>query len=276
MAEPGINKTPIMGLNMPEKGYFDWDVPQNENWRILDSLGAGRLPFMTPLVMEHKLAGEDAVGWALQGSELDGDTYVTAWGRLTEAQARATSRAVVYDDITYNILKDDVTGWVFVDKFTYDKALENLKHSLGFVCDYVNGAKRIILPYKECYWKLGSDVNTFGQASAPNIKGSVNKIVMESSSPTLTGAFSSSSQGYTQHFSSSGSIPRPFRSLELDASRASKVYKDGADLNPAHSTVYLYYRVADTAVSQNMINLGNLITDLADVKARLEALEGAE
>ena len=45
--------TPLLGLNKPGKGDFDWDVPLNENWDKLDSLGAGRLPFMAPLLMEH-------------------------------------------------------------------------------------------------------------------------------------------------------------------------------------------------------------------------------
>ena len=268
MAEPGITKTSIMGLNMPEKGYFDWDVPMNENWHILDSLGAGKLPFMTPLVMEHKLAGDDAVGWALQGSELDGDTYVTAWEKLTEAQSRASTVVLSYNDITYNTQKDEVTGWVFVDKATYDKAKVNLKHSLGFVCDYVNGAKRIILPYKECYWKIGSDVNNFAQASLPNLKGQFG--VYGGKASGLSGVFyPTGSWGSAPHWDSGSSAYFGF-----DASRASEVYKDDATtINPDYSTVYLYYRVADSAVSQDMIDLGNLTSDLATMKSTIDALE---
>lgn len=268
MAEPGITKTPIMGLNMPEKGYFDWDVPQNENWQILDSLGAGKLPFMTPLLMEHKLAGDDAVGWALQGSELDGDTYVTAWEKLTEAQSRASTVVLSYNDITYNTQKDEVTGWVFVDKATYDKAKANLKHSLGFVCDYVNGAKRIILPYKECYWKIGSDANNFAQASLPNLTGRFG--VFGGTTSGLQGVFyPTGSWASRPHWDSGSSAYFGF-----DASRASKVYKDDATtINPDYSTVYLYYRVADSAASKDMIDLGNFTNELATLKSTIGALE---
>lgn len=268
MAEPGITKTPIMGLNKPEKGYFDWDVPMNENLDILDTLGAGKLPFMTPLPMEHKLTGDDAVGWALQGSELDGDTYKTAWEKFTEAQARASTQTLSYDDITYYIQKDEVTGWCFVDKGTYDKAKENLKNSLGIVCDYVNGAKRIILPYKECYWKFGTEANVFGQAEIPNLTGKF----------ALTGAKNQELSGVFYSTGSVNTYPHWDSGISgyvgFDASRASKVYKsDATTVNPDYSTVYLYYRVGDSAASKDMIDLGNFTSELATLKSTIDALK---
>lgn len=265
-----MEKTPIMGLNKPDKGTFNWDVPVNENWDKLDKLGSGRLPFMTPLPMEYKLTGDDAIGWALQGSELDGDTYKTAWEKLTEAQARSSTKTLEYYDITYTVRVDEVTGWIFVDKANYDKAKENLKHSLGFVVDYVEGAKRIILPYKECYWKFGSVAGEFIPQSLPNIKGQAG--FLGSRLDYTSGAFYSSGNWNARPDWDSGTTGY----LAIDASRSSKVYQDDADVNPMASTVFLYYRVADTSSSGAEMNLGNLLTEMNALKARIEALEKGE
>lgn len=265
-----MKKTPIMGLNKPDKGAFNWDVPMNENWDKLDKLGSGRLPFMTPLPMEYKLTGDDAIGWALQGSELDGDTYKTAWEKLTEAQARSTTKTLEIYDITYTTRVDEVTGWIFVDKANYDKAKENLKHSLGFVVDYVEGNKRIILPYKECYWKFGSVAGEFIPQSLPDIKGS----------NTARGSYVNSADGafYTEGtYNSQPDWDSGVSGiLRFAASRYNKIYQDGADVNPMASTVFLYYRVADSASSGAEINLGNLLNEMNTLKARLEALEKGE
>lgn len=269
-----MEKTPIMGLNKPDKGTFDWDVPVNENWDKLDKLGSGRLPFMTPLPMEYKLTGDDAIGWALQGSELDGDTYKTAWDKLTEAQARSSTKTLEIYDITYTVRVDEVTGWIFVDKANYDKAKENLKHSLGFVVDYVEGNKRIILPYKECYWKFGSAAGEFIPQSLPNIKGTYRAARNVWTNPQVTGAFEASdwvgSDG-SDYGSNGGNY-----NIKFNASGSSKVYQDGADVNPMASTVFLYYRVADTASSNSEMNLGNLLTEMNALKARIDALEKGE
>ena len=263
-----VEKTPVMGLYKPEKGFFDWDVPINKNWDLLDKLGSGRLPFLCTLLSEWILTGDDATGWALQGSELNGDTYKTAWERLSEAQERASTVSKEFYDITYTWRKDEVTGWCFVDKANYDKAKENLKNSLGFVVDYVEGAKRIILPYKEGYYKIGSSVNDFIPQSLPNIKGSfwVQGGIIQAASGAFYG---DGSVGSRPHWDS-GYSPV----LRMDASRSSGVYKDGADVNPFASTVYLYYRVGDTATSDSLVDFGNFTTELESIKARLTALEG--
>ena len=267
-----VEKTPVMGLYKPEKGFFDWDIPINKNWDLLDKLGSGRLPFLCTLLSEWILTGDDATGWALQGSELDGDTYTTAWQRLSEAQERASTVSKEFYDITYTWRKDEVTGWCFVDKANYDKAKENLKNSLGFVVDYVEGAKRIILPYKEGYYKIGSSVNDFIPQSLPNITGTYQAARNVWTNPVVTGAFAPSDWigGDGSDYGSNGGN----YNIKFDASGSSPVYQDGADVNPFASTVYLYYRVGDTATSDSLVDFGNFTTELESIKARLTALEG--
>lgn len=269
-----IEKTPVLGLNMPPKGYFNWDEPLNENWKLLDSLGGGRLPFMTPLPMEHKLSGADAIGWALQGSVLDGDEYPDAWKKLSEAQERSSTVTKEYYDVTYTMRVDRQTGWVFVDKANYDKGVENLKHSLGFVVDYVEGNKRIILPYKECYWKFGSSAGEFIPQSLPNIKGTYRASRNVWTNPVVTGAFAPSdyigSDG-SDYGSNGGNY-----NIKFDASLHDETYQDDADVNPFASTVYLYYKVADMAAEGTVMDLSSMTKLLEALDARVKELEEKE
>lgn len=267
-----MTKTPIMGLNLPTKGDFDWDVPMNENFQILDSLGSGRLPFMTPLIMEHILDEEDSIGWALQGSELDGDVYTTAWSKLSAAKARSSSETWTFGGVGYQVYVDPQTTWVFVDKSTYDNAKEALGHSLGFVVDFVEGAKRIILPYKEGYLKVGSEeIGKFIPEGLPNITGDFDNYAHKfgldphgAFYQITKGAGHTTWQEYTQATA---------LRLGFDASRISDIYGASNHVTPQGSTFYLYYRVADSAVSQAQIDLAQALSKLAELEARIEALE---
>lgn len=228
MAEPGITQTDILKLNKPDKGYFDWDVPLNENWDKLDFLGAGQLPLLYRLESERILEGADATGWALQGSVLDGDTYPTLWTLLKTAKDRAASKTLEIKEITYTVAQDEVTGMVFVDQANYDKGWANLKDSLGFIVSFVDEVKSITLPKRAVYDRADVEgLNGFGAESLPNITGS------------------------------------------FDASRSSSTYQDGASVQPDHHVVYAYYKVGNTIVADESIDLGNVLTQLAAMQTQL-------
>lgn len=211
MAEPGITQTDILKLNKPDKGYFDWDVPLNENWDKLDFLGAGQLPLLYRLESERILEGADATGWALQGSVLDGDTYPTLWTLLKTAKDRAASKTLEIKEITYTVAQDEVTGMVFVDQANYDKGWANLKDSLGFIVSFVDEVKSITLPKR------------------------------------------------------AGSVTTD----TYYASLSSSTYQDGASVQPDHHVVYAYYKVGNTIVADESIDLGNVLTQLAAMQTQL-------
>ena len=263
--------TPLLGLNKPEKGDFDWDVPINENWDKLDSLGAGRLPFMAPLLMEHLMDEEDSIGWALQGSTLDGDVYTTAWEKLSAAKNRASTQSLTYKGISFDVQVDSVTKWRFVSKETYDNAKENLGNSLGFVVDFVEGAKRIILPYRSGFLSLGDEPGVYTPEGLPNITGTYKASRNVWTNPEVTGCFSPSTRTGSDG-SDYGSNGANY-DIRIDASRSNSIYGSSEHVTPENTSMYLYYRVANTVTTSASLDLN---AELASIKARLEALEGGE
>lgn len=267
MAEPGITQTDILKLNKPDKGYFNWDVPLNENWDKLDFLGAGQLPLLYRLESERILEGADATGWALQGSVLDGDTYPTLWTLLKTAKDRAASKTLEIKEITYTVAQDEVTGMVFVDQANYDKGWANLKDSLGFIVSFVDEVKSITLPKRAVYDRADVEgLNGFGAESLPNITGSFGNMVDYDSTAKYSGAF----ERFAKHSHSvgPGGQVQAYNS-NFDASLSSSTYQDGASVQPDHHVVYAYYKVGNTIVADESIDLGNVLTQLAAVKTQL-------
>lgn len=267
MAEPGITQTDILKLNKPDKGYFDWDVPLNENWDKLDFLGAGQLPLLYRLESERILEGADATGWALQGSVLDGDTYPTLWTLLKTAKDRAASKTLEIKEITYTVAQDEVTGMVFVDQANYDKGWANLKDSLGFIVSFVDEVKSITLPKRAVYDRVDVEgLNGFGAESLPNITGATSLITGVNDMFDY-GAFYKDSvnkkAGIYGYAAGTNSVNA------FDASRSSSTYQDGASVQPDHHVVYAYYKVGNTIVADESIDLGNVLTQLAAVQTQL-------
>lgn len=267
MAEPGITQTDILKLNKPDKGYFDWDVPLNENWDKLDFLGAGQLPLLYRLESERILEGADATGWALQGSVLDGDTYPTLWTLLKTAKDRAASKTLEIKEITYTVAQDEVTGMVFVDQANYDKGWANLKDSLGFIVSFVDEVKSITLPKRAVYDRADVEgLNGFGAESLPNITGATS-LITSINDMFDYGAFYKDSvnkkAGIYGQSSGTNSVNA------FDASRSSSTYQDGASVQPDHHVVYAYYKVGNTIVADESIDLGNVLTQLAAMQTQL-------
>ena len=131
----GYEKTPTLGLNKPEKGDFDWDLPLNENWDILDRVGGAQLPLLATIDLDYKLSGDAAIGWALAGSTLSGNTYTSLWAAMKVAYDRSVAADETHYGKTYSVKTDTVTGWRFVTMDVYNSALSALGESLGHVLD---------------------------------------------------------------------------------------------------------------------------------------------
>lgn len=267
MAEPGITQTDILKLNKPDKGYFDWDVPLNENWDKLDFLGAGQLPLLYRLESERILEGAEATGWALQGSVLDGDTYPTLWTLLKTAKDRAASKTLEIKEITYTVAQDEVTGMVFVDQANYDKGWANLKDSLGFIVSFADEVKSITLPKRAVYDRADVEgLNRFGVESLPNITGATS-LITSANDMFDYGAFYKDSVNKKAGIFGSSSGTNSVNAF--DASRSSSTYQDGASVQPDHHVVYAYYKVGNTIVADESIDLGNVLTQLAAMQTQL-------
>lgn len=248
-----MKQTATLKLNKPEKGYFDWDVPLNENWDKLDCLGAGQMPLLGQLIVDRKLTGAEATGWALQGSVLDGNVYKSVYSILSAARGRAVKENRSIKGATYTTYRDATTQLVFVDQSVYNNAFSALGDSIGYMINTSN--KQITLPKRETFLRATvGKANYMADESLPNIKGTLVNSITDWNSSLTSGAFSSSEES-----SWGGTSSGPKRgTATFDASRSSSVYKNGALVRPRHTTVYIYYRVGNTIVNQEQIDIGKL------------------
>lgn len=249
-----MEQTATLKLNKPAKGTFDWDVPLNENWDKLDCLGAGQMPLLGQLIVDRKLTGAEATGWALQGSVLDGNVYKSVYSILSAARGRAVKENRTIKGATYTTYRDATTQLVFVDQSVYNNAFSALGDSIGYVIN--TSTKQIILPKRETFLRATvGKANYFDDESLPNIKGKVGAI--GGTGFVAEGAFYDAGAGGV--LANTGEADK---NAGFDASRSSSAYKNGALVRPRHTTVYIYYRVGNTIVNQEQIDVGNLTSQV--------------
>lgn len=248
-----MEQTATLKLNKPAKGTFDWDVPLNENWDKLDCLGAGQMPLLGQLIVDRKLTGAEATGWALQGSVLDGNVYKSVYSILSAARGRAVQENRTIKGATYATYRDATTQLVFVDQTVYNNAFSALGDSIGYVINTSN--KQITLPKRETFLRATvGKANWMDDESLPNIKGSMARCITDWKANGASGAFVDTDGG--DWGATNSGLKRG--NVSFDASRSSSVYKNGALVRPRHTTVYIYYRVGNTIVNQEQIDVGNL------------------
>lgn len=256
-----MEQTATLKLNKPAKGTFDWDVPLNENWDKLDCLGAGQMPLLGQLIVDRKLTGAEATGWALQGSVLDGNVYKSVYSILSAARGRAVKENRTIKGATYVTYRDATTQLVFVDQSVYNNAFSALGDSIGYVIN--TSTKQITLPKRETFLRATvGKANYMDDESLPNIKGETLGCTASSWPAQTTGAFYATSTTRPEAMTGqSNTKPK----LAFDASRSSSTYKNGALVRPRHTTVYIYYRVGNTIVNQEQIDVGNLTTQVNNI-----------
>ena len=156
---------------------------------------------------------------------------------------------------------------VFVDQANYDKGWANLKDSLGFIVSFVDEVKSITLPKRAVYDRADVEgLNGFGAESLPNITGAT-FLIANVNDMFDYGAFYKDSvnkkAGIYGQASGTDSVNA------FDASRSSSTYQDGASVQPDHHVVYAYYKVGNTIVADESIDLGNVLTQLAAMQTQL-------
>lgn len=297
MAEPGITQTDVLKLNKPDKGYFDWDVPLNENWDKLDQLGAGQLPLMTPLDLTYKLSGAALLGWGLSGDYVDADIYTSLWDLCWAARQRAGDpvQSITVYGATYYVSRDSVTGMYFTTADSYTRAVTGCGSSLGMICelDESTGTKTLRLPIDAWTRKPIIDYDAEGgydlpgyfvPESLPNIKGSAYNDsggAITSYYPKKTGSFygiqNLGAIGWYSKPDTNNSDSYGF-SLGFDASRSSSAYQDGAWVQPRAHASYRYYKIGNTIQNQGMIDVGALTSAVSGLEtevSRINTVMGA-
>lgn len=269
----GYEKTPTLGLNKPEKGDFDWDLPLNENWDILDRVGGAQLPLLATIDLDYKLSGDAAIGWALQGSTLSGNTYTSLWSAMKAAYDRSTATNETHYNKIYSVKTDDVTGWRFVTADVYNSALTCFGESLGHVLD--TNAKTIRLRTSWQSFDLPThDTKVPGRVldeTLPNVKGEfyVSNVTQDFKGQQAGDSKTKGMFKFTQTGGTAGAAWNPAGGIfTLNGSTFNtsgsgvSPYRDNAWVCPQSKNLLRYYKVGNTITNVENIDVGNVLKEL--------------
>lgn len=269
----GYEKTPTLGLNKPEKGDFDWDLPLNENWDILDRFGGAQLPLLATIDLDYKLSGDAAIGWALQGSTLSGNTYTSLWSAMKAAYDRSTAANETHYGKTYSVRTDAVTGWRFVTTDVYNSACSAIGESLGHVLD--TNAKTIRLRTSWQSYDLPThDTRFIGRVldeTLPNVKGEfyVSNVTQDFYGQQAGASKTKGMFKFTQTGGTTGAAWNPAGGIfTLNASTFNtsysgiSPYRDNAWVCPQSKNLLRYYKVGNTITNVENIDVGNVLKEL--------------
>ena len=278
----GYEKTPTLGLNKPEKGDFDWDLPLNENWDILDRVGGAQLPLLATIDLDYKLSGAAAIGWALQGSTLSGNTYTSLWIAMKAAYDRSVAANETHYGKTYSVKTDAVTGRRFVTEDVYNRALSALGDSLGHVLD--TNAKTIHLRASWYTYDLPTQdtryIGNIWDETLPNVKGALasigntrGRVNTSSEALYITAKFKG------QYGGGGGRAEGEESNILFNASRSNysslgvSPYRDNALVRPQSKSLLRYYKVGNTITNVENIDVGTILDSISDMVHASEFVE---
>lgn len=280
----GYEKTPTLGLNKPEKGDFDWDLPLNENWDILDRLGGAQLPLLTTIDLDYKLSGDAAIGWALEGSTLSGNTYTSLWSAMKAAYDRSIAANETHYNNTYSVRTDTVTGWRFVTMDVYNSAIAAIGESLGHVLD--TDAKTIHLRASWQTYDLPTHETKFvGRVldeTLPNVKGEfyVSNVAQDFNGQQAGASRTNGMFKFTQTGGTAGAAWNPAGGIfTLNAStlntscKGKSPYSDNAGVFPQSKNLLRYYKVGNTLTNVENIDVGTILDSISDMVHASEFVE---
>lgn len=280
----GYEKTPTLGLNKPEKGDFDWDLPLNENWDILDRVGGAQLPLLATIDLDYKLSGDAAIGWALAGSTLSGNTYTSLWSAMKVAYDRSVAANETHYGKTYSVRTDAVTGWRFVTTDVYNGASSAIGESLGHVLD--TNAKTIHLRNSWCTYDLPlHDTRFMGRVldeNLPNVKGEfyVSNVTQDFNGQQAGASKTKGMFKFTQTGGTTGAAWNPAGGIfTLNASTLNtsctgvSPYRDNAWVRPQSKNLLRYYKVGNTITNVENIDVGTILDSISDMVHANEFVE---
>lgn len=278
----GYEKTPTLGLNKPEKGDFDWDLPLNENWDILDRVGGAQLPLLATIDLDYKLSGDAAIGWALAGSTLSGNTYTSLWNAMKAAYDRSTAANETHYNKTYSVRTDAVTGWRFVTNDVYNNASSAIGESLGHVLD--TNAKTIRLRNSWQSYDLPLHDTRFPgrvlDETLPNIRGELASIGnTRGNVNSSTEAIYITAKFRGQYGGGGGRAEGEESNILFNANRSNHAYsgvspyKDNVWVRPQSKNLLRYYKVGNTITNVENIDVGTILDSISDMVHASEFVE---
>lgn len=261
-----MEKTEKLGLNLPEKGYKDWDVPINENFRILDTVDS--LPAQAGQGGKFLKTNGTAASWGDVFSAGNiGDIKYTSRTDIPNGGAWCDGSLYTkaqFPDV-YQMLVDGKLQSTTISSFDSSVSANG---SCGFFgLDTAN--ERFKVPMlKNVYLKAGQAGEMFGAESLPNIKAGdpSNQNTLSSPGNAATGQYGAAKiLGNADDVSrfQIGGLAGILKRAVFDASLSSSTYKDGAKVNPDHVTYRAYIVLYASASEASVAQAAEFMTGLA-------------
>ena len=224
-----------------------------------DKKDGGNLPLFTAMIFDHVLSGDEAVGWALQGSAVT-SVYPEALAKIK--QLFEDGADTVYREVE---CKRSVDGRYIADISQKDK-VDELFALTGvadfYVLDSVNNC--FYLPKNKRFYQFTDDtsaVNEYKEAGLPNITGEISVGTDGTSYDGVFGQKYYSNRNYAAGANSG-------KGLTFDASASNPIYGNSDTVQPISSLKLLYYKVGDVIVNESEIDVSNVLSELNLLEAQ--------
>ena len=231
--------------------------------------GAGKDGFhlFDTKITDRTLSGDEAVGWALQGSIVT-MVYPDAVNKIKELYSQGYE--TTYRGIT---CKKSIDGRYIADISQYteiDKLFVETGVSDFYILDEIN--EQFHLPKTKWFYQFTNDqeqLNSYNEAGLPNITGNLNKGNnrlangnAQNGSLTGEGAFTAQRRQQYNGYGSQGGWSYA-TDVSFDASLSNPIYGASDSVQPPSSNKLLYYKVGDTVINsdQALIDAKELLAD---------------
>lgn len=248
------------------KETFSIQAALNDNWDIIDekcSRGSGFNLFDTK-ISDHILEGDSAVGWALQGTYVNGAVYSDFYAKCLEEYNEATETETV-NDVTVKVNSNGHKFYNIADKTAIDEFYNSLGTAWFYGVD--TEQERIFLPRNKYFEQLTTDTTEVGQsveAGLPNINGLIDGVGRDTGT-TASGAF------YTRNSTSGAcsSTGYAYYGLTFDASRSNPIYGNSDTVQTPSVKKLLYICVGNTIVNAGQMDASKVLSE-AVLRSSLE------
>lgn len=220
-------------------------------------------------ISDHILDGEEATGWALQGSYVNGAVYPTFYAKCLEEFNGATNTETI-NGVTVKIHSNGHKFYNISDKTAIDEFFNSIGSAWFYGVDTEN--ERIFLPRNNYFEQVTSsavDVGQSVQAGLPNITGDFGAVRW--SSDIGNGAFTNTGNG-TAPISGGGGLAGTYGLYSLDASRSNTIYGNSDTVQPNAVKKLLYICVGNTIVNEDQIDVSEVLSE-AVLRSSLEEIQ---
>lgn len=210
-------------------------------------------------ISDHILQGNEAKGWALQGTYVTEESYPDFYNRCLEEKNSAIVNEIILADSTLTIFVNNNGHQFFniADKDTIDSFYNTCGIADFYGIDEEN--QRIFLPRNKYFHQLTDDVskvNEMMEAGLPNIEGTGHML------NGGTGCFETGS--IWNYIRGGDAAAYQCKNVAFDASNSSSIYGNSDTVQPPASLKLLYYCVGNTEVTQAITNVTEVTTSEND------------